>query len=88
MKAFTEPDLPNIEALIEGGGQITVGALTPFACVAIASTDHGCLAMLQRHDNEALPELLLRLDAAIYNALEYDFFTDEINTPTPTRRRR
>jgi len=57
--------LPNIVALIDNGGQITIGALRPIACVAIANDDHTGYAMLQRKPGETLQQLLERLDAAI-----------------------
>lgn len=71
----------NIAALIDEGGQITLGALYPMACVAVASDGHNSLAMLQRRDNETLAALMARLDAAIARAWDHDEFTDEINPP-------
>lgn len=79
--------LPNLEALIEEG-QITLGMLEPIGCVAIASDDHNALAMLKRRPGETLAELLLRLDAAIGDAVEHEIFIDEINSPKPTPKRR
>jgi hypothetical protein len=73
--------LANIAALIDNGGQITLGALHPIACVAIANDDHNSLAMLQRRPGETLQQLLQRLDAAIDHAWNADQFTDEINRP-------
>jgi ribosome assembly protein YihI (activator of Der GTPase) len=73
--------LANIAALIDNGGQITLGALHPIACVAIANDDHNSLAMLQRRPRETLQQLLQRLDAAIDLAWNADQFTDEINRP-------
>jgi len=32
--------LPNIEQLIDGDGQITIGAIHPLRCVAIANDGH------------------------------------------------
>ena len=85
------PDLPNIEELVDGEGQITIGALYPIRCVAIANDGHASLAMLVRRDGETLTQLLIRLDAAIALAYNEDKFTDEVNAPpprqTPSRRR-
>jgi hypothetical protein len=85
------PDLPNIERLIDGKGQITIGAIHPLRCVAIANDGHNSLAMLVRRDGETLTQLLIRLDAAIAKAYDEDTFTDEVNVPpprqTPPRRR-
>ena len=73
--------LANIAALIENGGQLTLGALYPIKCVAVANDDHSCLAMLQRRRGESLQQLLERLDAAIDHAWATDDFIDEINPP-------
>lgn len=85
------PDLPNIEALVDGEGQITIGTIYPIRCVAIASDGHNSLAMLVRRKGETLAQLLARLDAAIALAYDEDKFTDEVNVPQPrqssTRRR-
>ena len=77
------PDLPNIDALVDGEGQITLGALYPIRCVAIANDGHNSLAMLVRREGETLAQLLIRLDAAIALAYDEDKFTDEVNAPTP-----
>jgi hypothetical protein len=80
--------LANILALIDNGGQITLGALHPIKCVAIANDEHNSLAMLQRRPGETLQQLLERLDAAIDLAWTADKFTDEINTPLPRTKQR
>jgi hypothetical protein len=89
--ATSLPDLPNIEQLIDGEGQITIGAIHPLRCVAIANDGHNSLAMLVRRDGETLTQLLIRLDAAIAKAYDEEKFTDEVNVPpprqTPPRRR-
>ncbi len=89
-RSSTLPGLPNIEELVDGDGQITIGALYPIRCVAIANDGNASLAMLVRRDGETLTQLLIRLDAAIALAYNEDEFTDEVNTPTPrppSRRR-
>jgi hypothetical protein len=88
VKHVTQPKeqpLSNIEALINDGGQITLGHLYPIKCVAIASDQHNSLAMLQRRHGETVSELLARLDAAIDRAWTHDEFIDEINAP-PSQR--
>jgi hypothetical protein len=80
--------LPNIAALIDQGGQITLGALHPIKCVAVANDDYNCLAMLKRKPNKTLQRLLERLDAAIDLAWTKDQFTDEINPPFPSGKNR
>ena len=77
------PDLPNIEQLIDGEGQITIGAIHPLRCVAIANDGHRSLAMLVRRDGETLTQLLIRLDAAIAKAYNEETLTDEVNVPPP-----
>jgi hypothetical protein len=78
----------NITALVEGGGEITLGHLDAIAkCVATATDDTQCLAMLVRRKGESLDALLQRLDAAIFDAYENEHFTDEINAPTSSGSR-
>ena len=79
--------LPHLIALIESGGQLTLGALPPIKCVAVANDDDICYAMLQRRLGEALQLLLQRLDAAIDLAWTSDQYTDEINPPLPPAKR-
>jgi len=73
------PSLPNIEWLIEGNGDITIGAIAAIPCAATAADDDQCLAMLVRRDGETLYELLSRLDRAIEMAGEDEIFIDEVN---------
>ena len=69
----------SIETLIEEGGNITLGRLSPFDCVATAVDESNCLAMLVRRDGESLNQLMRRLDKAIQLAWDDDYFTDEVN---------
>jgi hypothetical protein len=69
----------NIETLIDEGGDIAIGRLTPFDCVASAADGNTCLAMLVRRDGETLGALIKRLDKAIALAWSEDLFTDEVN---------
>jgi hypothetical protein len=75
-------ELANIEFLIDGNGDITIGRVGSIPCVASAADEDQCLAMLQRRPGESLAELLLRLDAAIEHAYENDVYIDEVN-PSP-----
>jgi ribosome assembly protein YihI (activator of Der GTPase) len=68
-----------IEALIEEGGEITLGALPPHECAATAADGSNCLAMLVRRNGESLNALLQRLDKAIGLARSNDVFIDEVN---------
>jgi hypothetical protein len=72
--------MKHIEALIDDGGEITVGALLPHKCVATAADQNNALAMLVRRDGETLQALLQRLDQAIAKAYDVDGFTDEVNS--------
>jgi hypothetical protein len=69
----------HIEALIEEGGEITLGALPPHECAATAADGSNCLAMLVRRDSESLNALLKRLDKAIGPARSRDMFIDEVS---------
>ena len=72
--------LSNIAALVEGGGEITLGHLDAVGmCVATACDDVECLAMLVRRTDESLDTLLQRLDAAIADAYTNVRFIDELN---------
>ena len=73
--------LPNIAALIDRGGQISLGAIGPINCAAVANDEDQCLAMLQRRTAETLQQLLERLDAAILAAIATEQMIDEINAP-------
>ncbi len=87
--AVADPSpLANIAALIDQGGQITLGALHPIKCAAIANDHHDCLAMLSRTSGETLAQLLERLDTAIARAWETGEFTDEINVQPHRSRSR
>jgi hypothetical protein len=73
--------LPNIAELIDSGGQISIGAIGPVECAAVANDDDQCFAMLRRKRGETLRQLLERLDAAIESAITTEEMIDEINPP-------
>jgi hypothetical protein len=73
--------LANIEFLIDGNGDITIGRVGSIRCVATAADEDQCLAMLVRRPGEALADLLHRLDAALGEAYENGVVVDEVNTP-------
>ena len=52
--------MKHIEELLADGGEVTLGALAPFECVASAADGSNALAMLVRRDGETLPALLKR----------------------------
>ena len=68
-----------IEWLVDGEGEITIGRVGRIRCAAVASDGHNALAMLVRRPGESLHDLLVRLDEAIRLAVEEDEYTDEIN---------
>jgi hypothetical protein len=73
------PSLPNIECLIDGNGEITIGSIASIPCAATAADEDQCFAMLIRRNGETLGQLLMRLDRAIEIATEDEVFVDEIN---------
>lgn len=70
---------PNIQDLIDNGGNLSIGQIPPVRCAAVAADESNMLAALLRRDGESLVELLDRLDTAIDKATEQEIYTDEIN---------
>lgn len=69
----------NIEFLINGNGDISIGRIGPIRCAATAADEDQQLAALVRRPNESLIHLLERLDVAIGKALEDDEYIDELS---------
>jgi hypothetical protein len=69
----------NLDALIRGNGDVTIGRVGPVSCAAVASDDDQMLAALVRRRRESLEELLDRLDAALQRRWDEDVVIDEIN---------
>jgi hypothetical protein len=69
---------PNIEAILEDGGDISVGRVGG-ECVASASTSYDCPVMLVRRDGETFAALLKRLDRSIGKAWDSETPIDEVN---------
>jgi hypothetical protein len=78
----------NIEFLIDGYGEVTLGRVGPIRCAAIASDEDQMLAALVRRPGEELAELLARLDHAIDRAWNAEEYLDEINAPLEELRDR
>ena len=78
--------LASIQTLIDGGGQIMIGTVTPIREAAVAHDGQKTLVMLRRRPSEAIPDLLLRLDAAIATANTTGTRVDEINKSSSNRR--
>lgn len=70
---------PNIQGLIDNGGNLSIGQIPPVRCAAVAADEGNMLAALLRRDGESLVDLLDRLDTAIDKAIEQEIYTDEIN---------
>jgi hypothetical protein len=70
---------PNIDELINNGGNVSIGDIPPVPCAAVAADESIMLAALLRREGESLSELLDRLDDAIGKAFDEEIYTDEIN---------
>lgn len=77
MNAF--PDMPNVEALIDGNGSLEIGRIGPITCAAMGCDEHQMLFALVRRDGESLRDLMIRCEAALVKAYDEEIFTDEIN---------
>lgn len=73
--------MKHIEALIEDGGDITIGPIGGLPCVAAAADVHNAIAMIGRREGETLGALMRRLDRAVGRYYDYGETTDEINGP-------
>jgi hypothetical protein len=58
-----------LQALMDDGGQVTMGAVDAIPAAAIASMPQGMLAGLMRRNGESWNELLLRLDEAVMQSV-------------------
>jgi hypothetical protein len=77
----------NIQAFLDDThGQITIGETPPIRSAALAAQGKKVRVALVRRDNETVSELLLRLDAALAQALANDTAIDEV-LPEIKRRR-
>ena len=73
--------MKNIDALIDDGGAITLGAFPPHEHAATAAHGSNALAMLVRRGGETLNALLQRLDRAIGAHYDDGETVDEVNGP-------
>jgi hypothetical protein len=58
-----------LQALMDDGGQVTMGAVDAIPAAAIAFMPQGMLAGLMRRNGESWNELLLRLDEAVMQSV-------------------
>ena len=70
---------PNIEAILDEGGDISVGRVGPIDCVASATTSYDCPVMLVRREGESFVAMLRRLDRSIGKAWANETPIDEVN---------
>lgn len=69
----------NIQAFLdETHGHITIGEIPPTRSAALAAQGKEVRVALVRRDNETVSDLLLRLDAALAQALANDTAIDEV----------
>jgi len=81
--------LDNIQAFLDDTyGQITIGEIPPIRSAALAAQGKKVRVALVRRDNETVSELLLRLDAALAQALANDTSVDEVLPEIKRRRSR
>jgi hypothetical protein len=83
---MSAPAWAHIQALIETGGQIMIGAIAPIRGAAVAHDGSKTLVMLKRRRGELIDELLARLDAAIGTAKSTGSRVDEINVKSSDTR--
>lgn len=74
--------LSNIQAVVDGGGQVLVGTIKPIKGAAVAHDGTKTLAMLRRRPHESIAMLLDRLDTAIGIARRTGTKVDELNGPS------
>jgi hypothetical protein len=79
--------LGHIQAFLDDTrGQITIGEIPPIRRAALAAVGKKARVALVCRDEESVPELLQRLDAALGKALAEDAVIDEV-LPQIKRRR-
>ena len=89
MKKPTAVDDPprNIQSFVDGTrGQITIGEIPPIRSAVLAAVGKKVRVALLRREKETVSDLLLRLDAALGQALSSDTVIDEV-LPEIQRRR-
>jgi len=58
-----------LQALMDDGGQVTLGAISGIRAAAVASMPKGMLAGLMRREGESWNDLLLRLNDAVMQSV-------------------
>ena len=91
MRKPTSADGPfrNIQAFVDGTrGQITIGEIPPIRSAVLAAVGKKVRVALLRGEKETVSDLLLRLDAALGQALSTDTVIDEVLPEIQRRRTR
>lgn len=68
-----------LQALMDDGGQVTIGAMGSIPAVAIAMTPKGMLVGLLRRKGETWTALLARLDSTVVQAVIEDRIISELH---------
>ena len=71
---------PNLEALLEEGGNLSLGQIAPIPYDAVAADKHTVLVALVRQPNESFIEILTRLDRALAEINATSSIIGNINT--------
>ena len=79
-EATTLSPWPNLEGLLEDGGNLTLGQIAPISYAAVAADGHTILVALVRHPNESFVEKLTRLDRALAEVNATGSIINNINT--------
>lgn len=69
----------DIDSLIRGDGEVTLGRVGPVACAAIAADGGQMLVALVCRPRESFEQLLDRFDSALQRCWDDDVCIDEIN---------
>ena len=70
---------PNLQGRIDCDGEITVRYRASVGRVAAILQERQVYALLRVDDDELVPHILDRLDAAVAKAFDDEIYTDEIN---------
>jgi hypothetical protein len=68
-----------LQALMDDGGQITLGAISGMPAAAVASMPKGMLAGLMRREDESCGDQLLRLNEAVMQSVVEDRVISELH---------
>ena len=68
-----------LQALMDDGGQVTMGAVGEIPAAAVASMPQGMLAGLMRRNGESWANLLLRLDEAVMQSVVENRVISDLN---------